>query len=250
MGVRGKRAGTLLTSKKKRGAADPEQQLDQGQVPAEQQADHVEPPSNMTHDQFLIALGQQPKEELKRWDAKIEDLRTELKTAVSGRSTFLRTIKDEYGATAIPTLKDMVLMEDPAKEAGIQEEIERRLKIAKFLAIPLGTQFDWIADRTPSVDSAYDEGVSDGRQNKSPNYNKWAPTTAQREFYERGFERGCIERNELMAQGYRKPVPPPIGDAAATYTDAEPPPAAQEEWPEEGQPPKPQTPPEQEIVVS
>lgn len=246
MGVQGKRAGTLRPASKKKRGADPEQQLADGQVPAEQQAEHVEPPRpNLTHDQYLIALSQQPKEGLKRRDAKIAALRSELKTEISERSNFLRGIKKEYGANAIDDLKDMVDLEDPAKEEGIREKIERRLKLAKFMQIPLGRQLDWIVDRTPSVDSAYDEGVSDGRQNKSPNYTKWAQGTAQLDFYTRGFEKGCIERNELMAQGFKKLEPPPLGDVPTTYTEV----SGQDDWPAEGQPPKPQTAPE-EVVSS
>lgn len=256
MRVRGKRAGELRQSKKDKdaaaAAAAAEKQMDAGEVPAEQQEPPPKP--NLTHDQYLITLAQQPKEALKRHDSEISDLRSQLKTAVSDRSNFLLKIKKEYGGNAIADLKKMVVLEDPAKEGAIKEDIERTLMIAKFLATPIGTQFELLVDRTPDVDRAYNEGLSDGRQRKEPNYNKWGQGTAQRQFYERGFEQGGVERNELLAQGYKATEPPPIGDASATHTDAEsgvthaeeigmaePP-----EWPVDGQPPVPRTETEQQ----
>jgi hypothetical protein len=237
--VAGKRSGELrppARKKRKGDQPDPEQQMDGGQVPAEAQAEHVDPPKpNLTPEQYFIVLTQQPLPELKRWDADIDEAVSRVKTLKSGRSTFLKTVKAEYGIDAPADLRKMIAMEDPEKEAEIRADVERTLKIAKFMAAPLGTQIDWLdVDRTPDVDRAHNEGLADGRQNKLPNYNKWAQGTAQREFYERGFETGCQERNVVQAQGYKPLEPAPIGDQPATHVDAE-------EWPAEGQPPKSQT---------
>ena len=252
MGVQGKRSGTLRPpSKKKRGGADPEQQLEHGQVPAEQQAEHVEPPKNSDHltevERFTL-LAQQPLDNLKRLNFAIADADETLKGLKSERSTFFKKMKVEFGATAPDDLRDMLAMEDPEREAQILEDIKRRAKLAEFMAsdLPLFSgQME--PDREPAVDKASRIGRSEALRGARFDPSRYGQGTEQLRAYEAAYYKAQAER--LMTLGKVSAPPPPIGDAPATHTDAEAPPVGQEEWPAEGQPPKPQAAPE-EVVAS
>lgn len=240
--VAGKRSGELRppAKKKKRGetAPDPEQQMDAGQVPAEAQAEHVEPPkANLSPEQELTLLA---NTYLPAWKSSLENLagtKAVFDKAKSDHQLVGKKIKAEMGgARALDIIKLMVEFEKEGAEESIRERIEMELRVAKFMACDVGTQLDWVEDREPAVDKATRIGRAESLQGKRFDPSRYAQGTPQLTAYEKAYYAAQEERIMLLAGPAGSP--PAIGDQPPTHVDAE---QKAEEWPAEGQPPKPQT---------
>lgn len=85
-------------------------------------------------------------------------------------------------------IKLAIQLETPEGEAEFKSLIANDLLAAQYAGAPIGSQFSLFTepDRTPAVDMAYDEGVTDSMQGKAakPGY---APDTEQARRYMDGY---------------------------------------------------------------
>jgi hypothetical protein len=102
-------------------------------------------------------------------------------------------------------------LETDEGEQTVKDKIERTLRIARWLAIPIGGQSDMFSqpDRTPAVDRAKAEGKRDGLAGK-PRKPDYAPETEQYRSYMAGFDEG---QTVLASEGFKKLTP--VEQAAA-----------------------------------
>lgn len=108
--------------------------------------------------------------------------------------------KSELGKHAVAMIKDAIALETEAGEEDIQADIERKLKVARWMAVPLGSQMEMFEDRTPAVDRAKAEGLRDGKAGK-PFTTEHQRGTEQFEAYSDGYAAGqkaifAIQRKE------------------------------------------------------
>ena len=139
--------------------------------------------------------------------------------------------KSELGDDAVPSIKDALLLETEEGEAKIKAEIERKMRIARWMAVPFGSQPDFFEeDRTPAVDRARAEGKRDGLSGVSlkPPYD---PSLPQYEAYAEGWHEGqaasfAIQRTEDAALFDDAPSgaidPPAVGGETMPEAAAEP----------------------------
>lgn len=125
-----------------------------------------------------------------------------------------KLLKAELGANALADIKDMIALETPEGEAALKAEIERKIKVARWLGLPIGAQgsiFDE-ADRQPAVDKARAEGKRHGLSGDacSPPHD---PSTPQYQSWIEGWQEG----QTVLAGDFRQLVTAPEtgnGDAS------------------------------------
>lgn len=90
--------------------------------------------------------------------------------------------KAECGKNAVADIKDLIALETPEGEAAHKDEIERKLRVARWAASPLGTQFQFFESGGPAVDAAFEAGKTaalDGKDRSPPHdpsvpqYTRW-----------------------------------------------------------------------------
>lgn len=92
--------------------------------------------------------------------------------------------KAELGADAVADIKDIIAIETEAGEARLKAEVERKMKIARWMGLPNGANGELFpqVDRTPAVDRAAARGKRDGLageradpqcDNSVPQYNSY-----------------------------------------------------------------------------
>lgn len=93
----------------------------------------------------------------------VESLANKKKYDKEFRDACKKAVAD-LGDNAVDDIKDMILLETEEGEAKIKAQIDRRMRIARWMALPLGVQSDflWQPDRTPLVDRAKAEGFMAG----------------------------------------------------------------------------------------
>jgi hypothetical protein len=122
----------------------------------------------------------------------IRGLKSKLETANSNlRAAYKKAKADGFEKSDFEYAFQLEAKEgglDPEKEAKTKARIARNLTIAKFLGSALGTQLDFFLepDRTPAVETAYDEGVQASMKGETakPGYD---PSTPQHAEYMRGY---------------------------------------------------------------
>lgn len=108
--------------------------------------------------------------------------------------------KSELGPYAIDDIKDMIALETEEGEAKHKAEVERRVKVARWMGLPVGTQgsiFEAV-DREPAEDKAYHLGKRHGLAGDTQQ-NPHSPGAPQYQRYLDGFHDG----NAVLAQGIR-----------------------------------------------
>jgi len=137
--------------------------------------------------------------------------------------------KAELGDDAVDSIKDAILLDTEEGEAKLKSRIERQLRVARWMAVPLGNQSDLfsdVADRTPAVDRAYAAGKRVGMEG-APNKPPHDPSVPQFDAWMEGWSAGQAaifniqrERDAGMfeedAAGEDGDPPPPIGDQDST----------------------------------
>lgn len=105
------------------------------------------------------------------------------KAADAAFKNICKKAKAECGPHAVTNIKDLIALDEPGGEAELRAEVERKLQMARWCNSVVGTQFGMFdADRTPSVDRAFEAGKVAGMSGESrnpphdpsvPQYHKW-----------------------------------------------------------------------------
>lgn len=115
----------------------------------------------------------------------------------------------ELGPTAINDIKDMIALESPEGEAALRQNVERQMKIARWMGMAVGTQAEIFVDvdRTPAIERAKAEGKRVGLAG-DPCAPPHAPETEQYREWMAGFHEG----QAVLAKGIR-PMPVELADS-------------------------------------
>ena len=98
----------------------------------------------------------------------------------------------------VALIKDMILAETEEGEADLRARMNRALLAARYMAVPLGSQFEMFdEDRTPAIDRARAEGRRDGMADK-PLANPYDPSVPQADAYADGWHEGRKARAEAQ----------------------------------------------------
>lgn len=86
------------------------------------------------------------------------------KAADAALKNTAKLAKSELGDTAVADIKDIIAIETEEGEAKLKAEVERKLKIARWMGLPNGANGELFpqVDRTPAVDRAAARGKRDG----------------------------------------------------------------------------------------
>lgn len=125
-----------------------------------------------------------------------------------------KIIKADLGAKGLQDIKDLIALSTPEGEATMKAEMERQVRVMRWMNIPIGTQGALFADadRTPIAERAYAEGKRQGLAGEKQS-NPHAPSTeASREFL-RGFADG---QQTLATKGFSKLGPDAAADVKAS----------------------------------
>lgn len=133
--------------------------------------------NELTDDQLQALFFQHKK--------KYETVLAAKKEADAAFKNACKLAKSELGDDAVLSIKDAIGFETEKGEATIKASIERQLRVARWMAVPLGSQSDFFndfTDRTPAVDRARAEGKKAGLEGVTmkppyattlPQYDQW-----------------------------------------------------------------------------
>lgn len=95
------------------------------------------------------------------------------------------------------------LAASPKREAKVQGDVRKRLRVARFIGHPMGAQFDLFEapDRTPAVERAYDAGKQASMENR-PRRPPYSPEVPQYEEWMSGYN----AHQEMLAAGFKRPA--------------------------------------------
>lgn len=130
--------------------------------------------------------------------------------------------KSELGDEAVADIKDMIALETEEGEAKLKAQVERQLRVAKWMGLPFGAQGDIFdkVDRQPATEKAYANGKRDGLAGE-PQHNPHDPSVPQHGEYLRGWSDG----QAVLAQGIRPMTPIETAakpDAGVAFDDLPP----------------------------
>jgi hypothetical protein len=148
----------------------------------------VTPPPALGHNQLSDA----DKQALFfSWKKQYVAALAKKKAADAELKNVAKKAKAELGDDAVDSIKDAIALESEDGEAIIKAAIERQLRVARWMAVPFGSQGDMFGepDRTPGVDRAFAEGRRDGLDGKTLN-NPYASDLPQSERYATGWHDG------------------------------------------------------------
>lgn len=80
------------------------------------------------------------------------------KAADAAVKNHAKLVKAELGEHAIAEFKTADALEADGGEEALQAEIERKLRIARWMGAAIGSQFSLFPDREPLADKAYEDG--------------------------------------------------------------------------------------------
>lgn len=140
----------------------------------------------------------------------------EKKAADAKLKNVCKLAKSELGKGAVDDIKDAIALDQPEGEAAHRAEIERKLRIARWMGASVGTQFSFAEDMTPATDRAYEDGKRAGLKGEAarpphdpsvPQYGKWME----------GWHAG----QGVLASDFRKKIDTPV-EAAPPPNGADP----------------------------
>ena len=187
-------------------------------APAGNGIGHNGPPAELTEDQKqALALHHKAAYEAKLAAKKKAD--ADLKNAC-------KLAKAEITWTdGVGLIKDMILAESEEGEAELRARMKRAALAAKYVAAPLGSQFDMFddEDRTPAVERAFAEGKRDGMADK-PLSNPYDASVPQADQYAEGWHEGRKARAEAQRKrdgALFDAAPPTSPEEAAALEEVE-----------------------------
>jgi len=118
---------------------------------------------------------------------------------------YAKIIKADLGATGLQDIKDLISLDTPEGEAAMKADMERKVRVLRWLNIPIGTQGALFGepDRTPIADRAFAEGKRQGLAGEKMDNPHHHTTEAHRE-HVRGFAEG---QETLATKGFSKLEP-------------------------------------------
>lgn len=142
-----------------------------------------------------------------------EDALSSKKAADAHFKNVCKLAKVECGKNAVADIKDLIALDEPEGEEALRQEIERKIRIARWAASPLGTQFQFFETGGPAVDLAFEEGKSAGFRgdDMSPPHDPSVPQ------YQRWIE-GWQAAQEVLASGFRDKLKEDV-EAPETHVD-------------------------------
>jgi uncharacterized protein (UPF0335 family) len=112
---------------------------------------------------------------------------------------------------------------DTKDSAEVIQEMERRLKIAKWLGHGLARQVEMFPDRTPVDERAYEMGLAAGKLRK-PNQNPYDPGSAPGQQWQKGMNDGTEFINKdlekIISSRQEDPFPDVVPEDEATAEEA------------------------------
>lgn len=142
---------------------------------------HNKPPTELTDEQTQVLTFQHKK-------AYETDLAAQKAAAAKFKNT-CKLIKAELGDDGVALIKDMIALESEDGEAKIRAEMERKMRAARYMAAPLGSQFEMFDDRMPAEDRAFAEGRRDAMAGEALN-NPYDSSVPQSNSYAEGWHAG------------------------------------------------------------
>jgi hypothetical protein len=116
-----------------------------------------------------------------------------------------KIIKSDLGAKGLQDIKDLIELSTPEGEAAMKAEMERQVRVMRWMNIPIGSQGALFgdADRTPLTERAFNEGKRQGLAGE-PVSNPHHHTTEAARKYDEGFAEG---QKTLATKGFSKLEP-------------------------------------------
>ncbi len=112
--------------------------------------------SNEMSDEQRAKLTFQHKEKYSRILQTKKDADTALRN-------FGKEIKSDLGAKGLADIKDMIELESPEGEQKLKDDMNRRARVMRWMAMPVGSTVDMFADdRRPITEKAKAEGKKAG----------------------------------------------------------------------------------------
>lgn len=137
------------------------------------------------------------------WRKKYETALNAKKKAEADFKNTCKSARADLGDTAVDDIKSMIAMESEEGEAKIRSELERQMKVARWMGMPFGSQSDMFGeDRTPAVDRAYALGKKAGLAGESMQ-PPHAPGVPQHQTWLEGWHDG----QAVVSKGF-KPLTP------------------------------------------
>lgn len=120
-----------------------------------------------------------------------------------------KIIKADLGAKGLQDIKDLISLDTPEGEASMKAEVERRVRLLRWMQVPIGSMGDMFAetDRTPIKDRAFAEGKRQGLAGESIN-NPHHHTTEAFRACQSGYDAG----QAINAGGIKKLEPGEASD--------------------------------------
>lgn len=120
-----------------------------------------------------------------------------------------KIIKADLGAKGLQDIKDLISLDTPEGEASMKAEVERRVRLLRWMQVPIGSMGDMFAgtDRTPIKDRAFAEGKRQGLAGESIN-NPHHHTTEAHRALQSGYDAG----QAINAGGIKKLEPDEAAD--------------------------------------
>jgi hypothetical protein len=153
-----------------------------------------------------------------------EDALAAKKKAAAEFLNVCKKAKADLGAKAVEMIKDAIDLDTPEGEARFKADLERKLKVAKWIGSDAlaGTQFEMFADSgKDSVRRAEDEGLRNGRSGKALKTD-YAPGTREYDAFVDAHHRGAQDRVRIQRMQDDREFDDtdraaPIGAAAPTF---------------------------------
>lgn len=115
---------------------------------------------------------------------------------------FGKIVKADLGASGLADIKALIDASTPEGEARIKAEVERQVRVLRWLQVPIGTMEDLFPgnDRTPIVERSFNDGKRQGLAGESHSNPHHHTTEAHRE-HARGYAEG---QTTLATKGFSK----------------------------------------------
>lgn len=134
-----------------------------------------------------------------QWKRKLQD-ETALKDRhVANIRNMKKKIKAELGEDGVDTVNDMIKLDTEEGEAAVKAGIERQMRAARYMEVPLAGQLEMFPDRVPVDDRAHADGKRHALEGEALERVPHAPGTAQYDSWCAGWHEGKETYDRVMA---------------------------------------------------
>lgn len=123
---------------------------------------------------------------------------------------FGRVVKADLGAKGLADIKGLIDLATPEGESRMKAEVERRVRLLRWMQVPIGSMGDMFADtdRTPLTERAFNEGKRQGLAGESC-ANPHHHTTEAHRYHNEGWAEG---QKTKATKGFSKLEPGDVVD--------------------------------------